>query len=63
MRTAVYEEIGATNDVEDRKTTLRNIEEKMENLVAPGESGSSGELLGTMLLPTPFNLSFLAGNS
>ena len=48
------EEIGATKDV---KNSLRNIEEKYESVVASSESEPDGELLGTMLLPTPFNSS------
>ena len=58
----VYEGIGATEDVEDCKTILRDIEEKMKTPVGPRESDSNGigELLDTTLLLTPVNSLFSA---
>ena len=51
----VYEGIGAMKRVEYCRTLLRKIEEEMKTVVAFGQSDSNGELLETMLLPTPFN--------
>ena len=48
----VYEGIGATKGVEDCKSILRDIEEKMKTLVASGEPDSNGEFLDIMH-PTP----------
>ena len=55
----IYERVGATRDLEFRRTFLQDIEERMK---VSGESDSShivGEALETMLLPTPVNSPFL----
>ena len=56
----IYEGIGATKDVENCKTILRNIEEEMKALVVSGEADLKdvGESLETMLLPTPVIITF-----
>ena len=59
----VYEGIGAAKRAEECKTLLRHIETGMKTLATPGESGSDGEFLETMLLPAPFDSSFLARSS
>ena len=59
----VYEGIGATKGVEECKTLLRDIERKTGTLVTSGRSGSKGESLETVLLPSPFDLPFSARGS
>ena len=59
----VYEEIGATKDITDCKTILRNIETATKTLAASGGLDSNGKFLITVLLPTPFNSAFSAQGS
>jgi tetratricopeptide (TPR) repeat protein len=52
----IYEKLGAVKDVEDCRKVLRNIKEKMNNLVV---MHFDGELLEMVLLPMPVNSPFL----
>ena len=56
----VYEEIGATDDVGDCRSILRDIEEKMKNPVTSGQSDLSGELPKRVVLSSSVNSPFVA---
>ena len=51
----MFEQVGATAELEDCRKLLQNTEKKAEDLIASGEFGFNGEHLETVLLPTPIN--------
>jgi len=56
--TVIFEKLGAAHDLEQARTLLQGIQEEMNNPVATEELDSDGELLKTMLFPTPTNSPF-----